>query len=111
MVATIEGGGAGKVIKVLYKIPEKVRDGVEEITLDMANFMGKMIRSRFQKANRFMDRFLVQKRFYDALQEIRIVHKWNAINEETNTIENSKAEGKDMSANPNYTIMVFSLIV
>ncbi len=93
LVAMIEGTGAEKVIKILDKIPEKARACVEEVTLDMANSMEKIVRSCFPKANRVIDRFHVQKLAYDALQEIRIAHRWDAINEETNAIENAKADG------------------
>lgn len=37
-----------------------------------------------------IDRFHVQKLAYDAIQEMRIAHRWDAINEETNGIENAK---------------------
>ena len=94
LVAIIEGTEAGKVIKVLDKIPEEKRKSVEEITLDMANSMRKIVRSCFPGANRVIDRFHVQKLAYDALQEMRIAHRWDAINEETNAIENAKADGK-----------------
>ena len=89
----IEGTAAEKVIKVLDMIPEQKRNNVEEITLDMANSMRKIVCSCFPKANRVIDRFHVQKLAYDALQEIRIAHRWDAINEETNAIENAKADG------------------
>jgi transposase len=94
LVAIIEGTEAEKVIKVLDKIPEEKRKLVEEITLDMANSMRKIVRSCFPGANQVIDRFHVQKLAYDALQEMRIAHRWNAINEETNAIENAKADGK-----------------
>ena len=93
LVAMIEGTEAGKVIEVLDKIPEEERNMVEEITLDMAGSMRKIVRSCFPKASRVIDRFHVQKLAYDALQEIRIKHRWDAINEETNAIENAKADG------------------
>jgi transposase len=93
LVAIIEGTEAEKVISILDKIPEEIRDSVEEVTLDMANSMSKIVRSCFSKANRVIDRFHVQKLAYDALQEIRIAHRWDAINEETNAIENAKADG------------------
>lgn len=94
LVAIIEGTGAEKVIKILDKIPEEKRKSVEEITLDIANSMRKIVRSCFPGANRVIDRFHVQKLAYDALQEMRIAHRWDAINEETNAIENAKANGK-----------------
>ncbi|MDP8217574.1 MAG: transposase [Candidatus Theseobacter exili] len=94
LVAMIEGTKADKVIKVLNKISKKERDTVEEVTLDMASSMHKIVRKCFTKATRVIDRFHVQKLAYDALQEMRITHRWDAINEETNAIENAKADGK-----------------
>ena len=94
LVAIIEGTDSEKVIRVLDKIPEEKRKSVEEITLDMANSMRKIVRSCFPGASRVIDRFHVQKLAYDALQEMRIAHRWDAINEETNAIENAKADGK-----------------
>ncbi len=93
LVAMIEGTAAEKVIEVLDKIPEEKRDRVKEVTLDMANSMQKIVSSCFPKAKRVIDRFHVQKLAYDALQEIRIAHRWDAINEETNARENAKADG------------------
>ena len=94
LVAMIEGTGADKVIGVLNKIPETTRDTVKEVTLDMANSMRKIVRRCFPGATRVIDRFHVQKLAYDALQEMRIAHRWDAINEETNAIENAKTDGK-----------------
>ena len=36
----------------------------------------------------------MQKLAYDALQEMRIKHRWDAINEDTNALENAKSDGK-----------------
>ena len=41
------------------------------------------IRHCFPKASRVIDRFYVQRLTFDALQEMRISHRWDAINEET----------------------------
>lgn len=38
----------------------------------------------------YIDRFHVQKLAYDALQEMRIAHRWDAINEATNDKGNAK---------------------
>lgn len=90
LVAMIAGTRSENVIKVLEKIPEDQRDAVEEVTLDMANSMQKIVSFCFPKASRVIDRFHVQKLAYDALQEMRIAHRWDAINEETNARENAK---------------------
>ena len=90
LVAMVEGTRADKVTQALERIPENLRNRVTEVTLDMAGSMHKIVRSCFPKAVKVIDRFHVQKLAYDALQEMRIKHRWDAINEETNAIENAK---------------------
>jgi transposase len=91
LVAIIEGTHSDKVIKALEHIPEVLREKVTEVTLDMAGSMNKIVRGCFPNAVKVIDRFHVQKLAYDALQEIRIKHRWDAIDEETNAIENAKS--------------------
>ncbi len=90
LVAMIEGTESVNVIAVLDRIPEKVRALVKEVTLDMAGSMNKIVKHCFPKASLVIDRFHVQKLAYDAIQEMRIAHRWDAINQETNDIENAK---------------------
>ena len=90
LIAIIEGTSSEQVIEALERIPEDVRNQVEEVTLDMADSMRKIVRSCFPKAIRVIDRFHVQKLALDALQEMRIAHRWDAINEETNAREEAK---------------------
>jgi transposase len=92
LVAMIKGTKSEDVVSVLKKIPEKLRRKVEEITLDMAGSMNQIARQCFPRATKVIDRFHVQKLAYDALQEMRIAHRWDAINEETNAIDNARWE-------------------
>lgn len=94
LVAIIAGTRSDNVIEVLKKIPLEERKKVKEVTLDMAGCMQKIVKSSFPKATRVIDRFHVQKLAYDALQEMRIKHRWDAIDLETNAIENAKSDGK-----------------
>jgi transposase len=55
--------------------------------------MHKIIKNSFPKASRVIDRFHVQKLAYDALQELRIGHRWDAINEETEAIQEARLSG------------------
>lgn len=91
IVAMVEGTTSEKVIGVLNKLTKKSRDRVSEITLDMAGSMNLIAKRCFINAEQVIDRFHVQKLALDALQEIRIAHRWEAINEETNDIENARA--------------------
>lgn len=94
LIAMIEGTDSASVIAVLDRIPEKVRELVKEVTLDMAGSMNKIVKHCFPKASLVIDRFHVQKLAYDAIQEMRIAHRWDAINQETNDIENAKLDNK-----------------
>ena len=94
LVAIVEGTSSEKVIEVLEKIPEEKLGQVEEVTLDMADSMHKIVRRCFPNASRVIDRFHVQKLAYDALQEMRIKHRWDAINEETDAMEEAKLTNK-----------------
>jgi transposase len=82
LVAMIKGIRSANIISILNKIPQSSRDLVEEVTLDMAGSMNKIVKRSFSKASRVIDRFHVQKLAYDGLQEMRIAHRWDAINQE-----------------------------
>lgn len=93
IVAMVEGTNSDKITEVVERIPKKLRATVKEITLDMAGSMSKVVVKGFSNSTKVVDRFHVQKLAYDAVQEIRITHRWDAINEETNAIENAKSDG------------------
>lgn len=95
LIAMVEGTLSASVIKVLERIPAKQRDQVKEVTLDIAQTMHKIVKSSFPNVHRVVDRFHVQKLAYDALQEMRIKHRWDAINEATNDTENARLNHKE----------------
>ena len=90
IIAMIKGTKAEVVIKILHKIPLKYRKKVKEVTLDLAGNMGLIVRKSFPNATLVIDRFHVQKLALDALQEIRIKHRWQAIEDENDAIENAR---------------------
>ena len=57
LIAIIEGTSYEQVIEALERIPEDVRNQVEEVTLDMADSMRKIVRSCFPKAIRVIDTY------------------------------------------------------
>lgn len=95
----IKGTESEKVSSVLKKIPEAQRRKVKEVTLDMAASMQKIVRHCFPKSQQVTDRFHVQKLAYDALQQLRINHRWEAIEQENNEIQLCREIGKDFKAN------------
>lgn len=93
LVAMIKGTQASSVIEVLRKIPKRIRGKVREVTLDMAANMGVIVSRCFSKASKVIDRFHVQKLVYDAVQEIRIQHRWQALGQENRAIEAARQAG------------------
>ena len=92
LVLMVKGTKAETVTKILHKIPLKQRKKVKEVTLDMAGNMGLIVKKSFPSATLVIDRFHVQKLSLDALQEIRIKHRWDAIGAENDAMENAKKE-------------------
>ena len=78
LVAIVAGTKAEQVIEHICKIDYKKRSCVQEITLDMANSMKLISKKCFPRAIQVTDRFHVQKLALEAMQEIRIKHRWEA---------------------------------
>ena len=95
IVAIVSGTKSDEVIEALERIPEELRAKVKEITLDMSDSMRRIVRSCFPEATLVIDRFHVQKPAYDAVQEMRIAFRWDAINEETDAMEEAKLSGRE----------------
>lgn len=90
IVAIVAGTKAETVIEIIRKIPESLRRKVAEITLDMAGSMSMIAKRCFPRAIRVTDRFHVQRLAIEALQEIRIKHRWDALEQENDAIELAK---------------------
>jgi len=93
LVAMIKGTQAENIIEVLKKIPERLRNTVQEVTLDMAPGMNLAVERCFRKAHRVTDRFHVQRLACDAVQELRIKYRWEALDQENEAIKTAKAQG------------------
>ncbi len=93
IVAMVKGTKSEDVIAVLQKIPLNKRNKVKEITLDMAGSMVLIARISFPKSSLVTDRFHVQKLATEAVQEIRIKYRWEALDKENEAIEMAKHNG------------------
>ena len=62
----------------------------------MSNSMNRIVLRCFPSAIKVIDRFHVQKEACEAVQELRIKHRWDAIQEETDEKENAKWSGKNI---------------
>ncbi|WP_374165861.1 transposase [Arcticibacter sp. MXS-1] len=91
LVAIMEGTRSENIIPLLQKIPQRLRNKVREITLDLAGNMSLIAKKCFPLASQVIDRFHVQQLATEALQEIRIKYRWEAIDAENQALEEAKA--------------------
>jgi hypothetical protein len=94
LIAMIKGVKSADVLRILEKIPLKERKKVTEVSVDMANNMEKIASNGFPGASVVTDRFHVAKLISDAVQEIRIRHRWEAISEENKKIKDAKDKNR-----------------
>ncbi len=94
LIAIIKGTDFRTISSVLLKLPRRRRYQVREITLDMAPNMEQIARTCFPAAKRVTDRFHVQKLAYEAVQEMRVKARWEALDEESIQIAHAKACGR-----------------
>ncbi|MGV3705388.1 MAG: ISAon1 family transposase [Arcticibacter sp.] len=95
LVAIIKGVKSDQIIQVLKKIPRRKRYLVEEVTLDLAATMERIVTRSFPRAKLVSDRFHVQQYATDAVQQLRIAHRWQAIDQENLEIELAKELHKE----------------
>lgn len=98
IIAIVKGVKSDDVINTLRLIPLEVREQVKEITMDFSNGMNLIARRCFPKAIRTIDRFHMQKLACDALQEIRIAYRWDAIQADNDA--RSEARKSEVEYNP-----------
>jgi len=98
IIAIVKGTKSEVVIHHLLKLPKSLRNKVKEITLDMAGSMKQIAKKCFANAIQVIDRFHVQKLASEALQNIRIKHRWIEMDNENNAIILAKATNKIYSS-------------
>lgn len=90
LVAIVKETRSETVIEQLLKIDRRLRLNVKEITLDMAGSMKRIAKRCFPNAKRTVDRFHVQQLASEALQEIRVKHRWQVLEQENKGILNAR---------------------
>ena len=88
----IKGTKADDVCRYLMKLPEGKRRMVKNVTLDMAGSMRQIAKRCFPKATQIIDRFHVQKQMQEALQDLRVQYRWQAIEQENSAIKRARRE-------------------
>lgn len=90
ITAILQGTQSDYIIPLLESIPWHLRKKVREVTLDFASNMGVIAKRCFPHAKQVIDRFHVQQLANEALQEIRIKHRWEAIEADNQAIETAR---------------------
>ena len=90
LISLVQGVRSNDICKVLKRIPLGERKKVKEISIDMANNMEKTDRECFPNASIVTDRFHVAKLINEAVQEIRIKFRWEAIDLENDNVKKAQ---------------------
>lgn len=94
IIAMIKGTSVEKVSKVILKLSRRRRFQIREITLNMVPNMTRITRFCFSAAKLVIDRFHVQKLAFEAILEMRIKARWEALDKEMVEITYTKASGQ-----------------
>lgn len=92
LIAMIQGTKAADIVKVFMKMTPQQRAVVTEATMDMAENMEAAVRASFPHAKIVTDRFHVQQLVSDAVQDMRIELRREALKEENAAIKKTRAE-------------------
>jgi len=94
LVAMMAGTKVSAMAPILAKIPFEHRTLVTEVTLDMSESMQAMVKQAFPNAMLVLDHFHVQRLVSDAVQEIRIGVRREALKEENTQLKQAHQEKK-----------------
>lgn len=87
LAAMIKGVASETVSAVLKKIPMRKRLEVKTVTTDLSSAMMLTVRTAFPGAKIVNDRFHVQQLMSEAVDQLRIRHRWEVLDEENKAIK------------------------
>lgn len=90
VLAMVAGTTTKDIVRVLAQISIKERQVVEEVTLDFSASMEAAARTAFPNARIVTDRFHATQIVTEALQQMRITLRWDAIKEENRLATEAK---------------------
>lgn len=99
VIAMIKGTKADEVCRDLMKLPEGKRRIVKNVTLDMAGSMRQIAKRCFPYATQIIHRFHVQMQMQEALQELRVQYRWQAIEQRIQICKEQEPKGENIYPN------------
>jgi transposase len=94
LVAMIRGTRADDIVWVLSRLPRSLRLRAEEVTLDLFPSMKLIVKRAFPRATQVSDRFHVQRLMNEAISDLRVDYRWQAIYQENAEIALAKEVGR-----------------
>lgn len=94
LAAMIRGVATDAVSSVIKKIPLRQRLKVKTVTTDLSSAMMLTVRTVFPAASLVNDRFHVQQLISEAVDQLRIRHRWEVLEAENNAIKEHRAKRK-----------------
>ena len=94
VAAMIRGVATDVVSAVLKKIPLSKRLKVKTVTTDLSSAMMLTVRKTFPGASLINDRFHVQQLISEAVDQLRIHHRWEVLEAENKAIREHRARRK-----------------
>ena len=99
LVAMMHGTKSEDIIYYLSKLPRHKRLKVREITIDLSPSMRLIAKRAFPNATIVSDRFHVQKLMNEAVSDLRVDYRWQAIDQENQEIAFAKELGRKFIPN------------
>jgi transposase len=94
LVAMIRGTRSEDIIYYLNHLPRTKRLKVKEITIDLSPSMRLIAKRAFPNATIVSDRFHVQKLMNEAISDLRVDYRWQAIDQENEEVAFAKEIGR-----------------
>ena len=94
LAAMIRGISTDVVSSVLKKVPLRKRLKVRTVTTDLSSAMMLTVRNCFPKASLINDRFHVQQLISEAVDQLRIRHRWEVLEAENRAIRAHRQKRK-----------------
>lgn len=95
LAAMIKGVATDTVSKVLRLAGHECLFRVKTVTTDLSSAMMLTVRRVFPHAMLINDRFHVQKLFSEAIDQLRVRHRWEVLSSENEAIRNHRARRKE----------------
>lgn len=94
LAAMIRGVATDTVSAVIRKIPLRERRKVKTVTTDLSSAMMQTVRTAFPGASLINDRFHVQQLISEAVDQLRIRHRWEVLDDENKAIREHREKRK-----------------